>query len=91
LLTIDVSPAHRRAFERMGLIATGHYLDKEAMAWAVQRFLDTAPTVQRIGDALYPDADDFMSEDGKRSDGVNAAIPQALLDKDALLLTHYSL
>src|SRR5437763_16932044 len=73
-LTIDVSPAQRCAFERMGLISTGRGRDKEAVAWAVKRFLDTAPAVQGIGDALYPDAEDFMGEGGEAArDGAEMA------------------
>ena len=66
-LTINVSPAHRRAFERMGLLAPGSHEDRDALTWAVERFLDTAPAVQAIGDALYRDADDF-TESGEAED-----------------------
>jgi hypothetical protein len=52
-LTINVSPEHRRALERMGLIPAGHDRDRAAITWAVERFLDTAPAVQAVGDALY--------------------------------------
>ncbi len=52
-LTVNVSPEHRRALERMGLIPAGHDLDRAAITWAVERFLDTAPAVQAVGDALY--------------------------------------
>ncbi|MGI4943363.1 MAG: hypothetical protein ACRYHQ_22830 [Janthinobacterium lividum] len=52
-LTVNVSLEHRRALERMGLIPPGHDRDREAITWAVERFLDTAPAVQAIGDALY--------------------------------------
>ena len=57
---IDVAPKHRQALERMGLIATGYDEDREALAWAVVRFLDAAPAVQSIGDALYPNAEDYI-------------------------------
>ncbi len=53
-VSIDVSGDHRLALERMGLIDSGMDRDKDAIVWAVERFLDTAPAVQRIGDALYP-------------------------------------
>ena len=58
-ITIDVSRAHRRAFERMGLIDAGFDRDQASLRWAVERYLDTAPAVQGIGDALYRDAQDF--------------------------------
>lgn len=57
---IDVAPKHRRALERMGLIAAGYDENREALAWAVVRFLDAAPAVQSIGDALYPNAEDYI-------------------------------
>ncbi len=65
-IMVDVSPAHRRVFERMGLVPPGHDQDRAALAWAVERYLDTAPAVQGIGEALYPDADEFTDqpEDG---------------------------
>ena len=56
---IDVAPKHRRALERMGLIAAGYDENREALAWAVTRFLDAAPAVQEIGDALYPNAEGY--------------------------------
>lgn len=55
-LMINVSMTHRRALERMGLILAGHDQDRAAITWAVERFLDTAPAVQAIGDALYQGA-----------------------------------
>lgn len=54
-IMVDVSPAHRRVFERMGLVQPGHDQDPAALTWAVERYLDTAPAVQGIGEALYPD------------------------------------
>lgn len=52
-LTVNVSLEHRRALERMGLIPAGLDRDREAITRAVERFLDTAPAVQAVGDALY--------------------------------------
>jgi len=63
-VTIDVSPTHRRAFERMGLVKPGYDKDREALTWAVERYLDTAQAVQGIGDALYKGAADFTVSDG---------------------------
>lgn len=54
-MTIDVAPAHLAALERLGLLNSGGDQDKAALAWAVERYLDTAPSVQGIGDALYRD------------------------------------
>ena len=39
----------------MGLIALGNERDRDAVAWAVCRYLDTAPAMRAIGEALYPD------------------------------------
>lgn len=58
-ISIDILPAHRRALESMGLIDPGMDRDPEALIWAVERFLDTAPAVQAIGDALYQKVADF--------------------------------
>jgi hypothetical protein len=55
LVTVDVLPMHRRALESMGLINAGYDRDPEAVAWAVTRFLNTAPAMQAMGEALYPD------------------------------------
>ncbi len=52
-VTVNVSPEHRRALERMGLISAGFDQDRAAITWAVERFMDTAPAVQAVGDALY--------------------------------------
>jgi hypothetical protein len=54
-VTVDVVSMHRRALESIGLIRAGYDRDPEAVAWAVARFLNTAPAVQAIGEALYPD------------------------------------
>ena len=47
----------------MGLIAPDMDRDVEALICAVERFLDTAPAVQAIGDALYPRAVETASEE----------------------------
>ena len=62
VITVDVSPAHRRVFERMGLVQPGDDQDRAALAWAVERYLDTAPAVQSIGEALYPDTNEFIDQ-----------------------------
>ena len=71
-VTVDVSPAQRRAFERMGLVKPGRDRDQDELRWAVERYLDTAPAVQGIGDALYKDAPEFTdqpeNEDGKEDE-----------------------
>jgi hypothetical protein len=50
----------------MGLIAAGNGRDRDAIVWAVARFLDTAPAVASIGNALYPNIEDFTI--GEESD-----------------------
>ena len=62
VVTVAVSPSQRRSFERMGLVAPGCDQDPEALTWAVERYLDTAPAVQGIGDALYKDAAEFSEQ-----------------------------
>lgn len=62
-VTVSVSRAHRQALERLGLIAPEMDRDREALAWAVERFLDTAPAIAAIGAALYPTAEDFAEPD----------------------------
>ncbi len=59
-VSIDVLPAPRRALQTMGLIAAGNERNRDAIAWAVARFLDTAPAVASIGIALYPNVDEFF-------------------------------
>jgi hypothetical protein len=53
-VTVDVQLKHRRALEAMGLILPGNGYNPKAVAWAVARYLDTAPAMQAMGEALYP-------------------------------------
>jgi hypothetical protein len=39
----------------MGLIEPGYDEHPEAIAWAAARYLDTAPAMRKVGEALYPD------------------------------------
>ena len=57
-ITIDVLPSHRHALESMGLIEPGYDREPEALVWAVERFLNTAPAVLAIGNALFPEVPD---------------------------------
>ena len=68
---LDVTPKHRRALEAIGLVAPGNSRNPEAIAWAVARYLDTAPAMQAIGEALYPD----WPED-EAAEGDDTASPQ---------------
>ncbi len=52
-VTVEVLPAHRRALEALGLIMPGCDRHPQAIAWAVARYLDTVPPMQKIGEALY--------------------------------------
>ena len=72
LISIDVLPAHRRALESMGLIEPGKDQDPGELVWAVERFLDIAPAVQGIGDALYQKVPEFASANGTNAEGDNA-------------------
>jgi hypothetical protein len=72
-VTVAVSPAQRRAFERMGLIEPGCDQDQDELRWAVERYLDTAPAVQGIGDALYKGADAFSEPGDESAEGATAS------------------
>jgi hypothetical protein len=61
LVQVEVGPRHLAALERLALLDTGER-DKECIAWAVSRFLDAAPHVSALGDALWP-ADEEQSDD----------------------------
>jgi hypothetical protein len=61
-IKLDVLPKHRRALEAIGLITPGYRDNMEAVAWAVERYLDTAPAMQAMGEALYPDWPDDDEE-----------------------------
>ena len=59
LVSVEVSVAQARALERLGLFdADG---GKPALAWAVARFLATAPHVAGMGDAMYPEAEGWQA------------------------------
>jgi len=66
-VSVDVLPTHRRALEAMGLIAADCTQDREAIAWAVARFMDTAPAVASIGTALYLNIEDFTASENDTS------------------------
>ena len=53
LVQIEVGPRHLAALERLALLDAGER-DKECVSWAVSRFLDAAPHVSALGDALWP-------------------------------------
>jgi hypothetical protein len=53
LVQVEVGPDHFAALERLALLDAGER-DKACIAWAVSRFLDAAPHVSALGDALWP-------------------------------------
>ena len=53
LVQVEVGPRHLAALERLALLDAGER-DKACIAWAVSRFLDAAPHVSALGDALWP-------------------------------------
>ena len=53
LVQVEVGPRHLAALERLALLGTNER-DKACIAWAVSRFLDVAPHVSALGDALWP-------------------------------------
>ena len=54
LVSVEIGPRQLAALERLALLDTGER-DKACIAWAVSRFLDAAPHVSALGDALWPD------------------------------------
>jgi hypothetical protein len=61
LVQVEVGPHHFAALERLALLDAGER-DKACIAWAVSRFLDAAPHVSALGDALWP-ADEEEDDD----------------------------
>jgi hypothetical protein len=57
LVTIEVGPHHLFAMERLALLAVGDR-DKTSIASAVMRFLEGAPYISAMGDALWPEGDE---------------------------------
>jgi hypothetical protein len=57
LITVEVGPRQCAALERLALLGVGER-DKARLARAVSRFLDAAPYVLALGDALWPDGEE---------------------------------
>jgi hypothetical protein len=55
LVTVEVGPYQIAAFERLALLDVGDR-DKGSIAAAVNRFLQAAPHLSAIGDALWPES-----------------------------------
>lgn len=53
LVPVAVSPAQLAALERLALLEAGDR-DKTSIACSVARFLDAAPHISALGDALWP-------------------------------------
>jgi hypothetical protein len=56
LVQVEVSLHHLAALERLALLDAGER-EKACIAWAVERFLDAAPHVSALGDALWPESE----------------------------------
>jgi hypothetical protein len=54
---IEIGPYQLAALERLALLAVGDR-DKVAIAGAVTRFLDAAPHLSALGDALWPEREE---------------------------------
>ena len=54
LVTVEVGPYQVAAFERLALLDMGDR-NKESIAAAVNRFLEAAPRLSAMGDALWPE------------------------------------
>ena len=61
LVQVEVGPRHLAALERLALLDTNER-DKACIAWAISRFLDAAPHVSAMGDALWPAAEEEESD-----------------------------
>jgi hypothetical protein len=57
LVSIEVGPRQIAALERLALLDVDNR-DKASIAWAVSRFLDAAPHLAAIGDALWPESEE---------------------------------
>ena len=57
LVQVEIGPRHFAALERLALLDVGER-DKACLAWAVCRFLDAAPHISALGDALWPAAEE---------------------------------
>ena len=53
LVSVEVEPRHLAALERLGLLDSGER-DRTCISWAISRYLQAAPSVAAIGDALWP-------------------------------------
>ena len=56
LVSIEVGPHQLAALERLTLLDIGDR-DKASIALAVSRFLDAAPHLSAMGDALWPEGE----------------------------------
>ena len=59
LVTVEVGPYQVAALERLALLDVGDR-EKTSISMAVTRFLEAAPYLSAMGDALWPDS----AEDG---------------------------
>ena len=57
LVTVEVGPYLVAALERLALLDVGDR-DKESIATAVIRFLEAAPYLSAMGDALWPESEE---------------------------------
>ena len=56
LVSLEVSRTQIAALERLALLDVGER-DRDCIAWAVGRFLDAAPHLSALGDALWPQSE----------------------------------
>jgi hypothetical protein len=57
LVSVEVGPHQIAAMERMALLEVGDR-DKASIAAAINQFLEAAPYICAIGDALWPPVDE---------------------------------
>ena len=56
MVTVEVGPYQVAALERLALLEVGDR-DKGSIATAVNRFLQAAPHLSAMGDALWPESE----------------------------------
>ena len=62
IVPIEVSRKQLAALERLALLDVGER-DKDCIAWAIGRFLDAAPHLSAMGDALWPEGEEGAAGD----------------------------
>lgn len=62
IVPVEVGRQQLAALERLALLDVGER-DKDCIAWAIARFLDAAPHLSAVGDALWPEGEEEADDD----------------------------